>query len=166
MSNLLLKRKPIFLMHKERSTEKIDGATSTVTHIVTPADLVQQPMNNRAIKTPQSDASDLGMENIIPYNPYDLQSGDNLGLKLIPTTLIGENYASWSILMKRALNAKNKMGFVSGKILQPKGDSLIYDTWDRCNDMVVSWLINLMSKEIAYLIWKDISDRLMNAMGC
>uniref|UniRef100_A0A2N9FQ47 Reverse transcriptase Ty1/copia-type domain-containing protein n=1 Tax=Fagus sylvatica TaxID=28930 RepID=A0A2N9FQ47_FAGSY len=70
--------------------------------------------------------------------------------------------------MTRALFAKNKLGFVNGSISQPI-DPLdpLYDIWTRCNDLVLSWLTNCMSREIyasviyavtAKEIWDELRD--------
>ena len=68
-----------------------------------------------------------------------------------------------------ALTAKNKVGFVNGLIEQPKDESLpAYNAWVCCNTMVISWLLNSLSKEIASSviyantareIWEDLKER-------
>ena len=59
------------------------------------------------------------------------------------------NYQSWSRAMVLALTAKKKIGFVNGKIAKPKDDSLLYEDWESCNTMVLSWLINSMHVDIS-----------------
>ena len=51
--------------------------------------------------------------------------------------------------MTTALSAKNKLGFVNGTILQPNDvlDPLFSD-WQRCNDLVLSWITNYLSRQI------------------
>lgn len=70
--------------------------------------------------------------------------------------------------MIMALTAKNKVGFVDGTFLQPQIDDLLHCAWTRCNSMVISWLLNSVTREIAnslmYLatardIWIDLQDR-------
>ena len=46
-----------------------------------------------------------------------------------------------------ALSTKNKMGFVNETILKPEGPEAA--KWERCNDMVLSWLLNSISPDIA-----------------
>ena len=48
-----------------------------------------------------------------------------------------------------ALNAKNKLRFVDGSIPQPIVDDLNANMWSRCNSIVISWLLNVVSKDIA-----------------
>ena len=68
-----------------------------------------------------------------------------------------------------ALTAKNKIGFVNGVIVQPQDESSpAYNAWMRCNTMVISWLLNSLSKErassVIYAttgkeIWEDLRER-------
>ena len=74
-----------------------------------------------------------------------------------------------------ALTAKNKVGFVNGLIEQPKDELLpAYNAWVRCNTMVISWLLNSLSKEIASSviyantareIWEDLEERFAQGNG-
>ncbi|KZV54466.1 hypothetical protein F511_18951 [Dorcoceras hygrometricum] len=67
-----------------------------------------------------------------------------------------------------ALTAKNKLGFIDNSIDQPRPDDLLYGSWTRCNSMVISWILNSVSRDIAdslmYMptareMWIDIHDR-------
>ena len=51
--------------------------------------------------------------------------------------------------MTTALSAKNKLGFINGTVLQPydEADPLFSD-WKRCNDLVLSWITNCLSRQI------------------
>ena len=48
-----------------------------------------------------------------------------------------------------ALTAKKKIGFVNGKIAKPEDDYPLYEDWESCNTMVLSWLINFMHVDIS-----------------
>ncbi|KAF8405018.1 hypothetical protein HHK36_009914 [Tetracentron sinense] len=70
--------------------------------------------------------------------------------------------------MRMALSAKNKMGFVNGTIPKPKSPASSVALWDRCNDMVLSWLLNSISSDIAHsviyaetaqAVWNDLEER-------
>jgi hypothetical protein len=52
--------------------------------------------------------------------------------------------------MIMTLAAKNKVSFIDGSIIKPSSttDSL-YRPWIRSNNMVLSWLLNSISKDIA-----------------
>lgn len=43
--------------------------------------------------------------------------------------------------MMLSLSAKNKLGFVDGSIIKPDAGSLDFKAWERCNDLVCSWLL-------------------------
>ncbi|KAE9604614.1 hypothetical protein Lalb_Chr11g0073671 [Lupinus albus] len=51
--------------------------------------------------------------------------------------------------MKRALLSNNKYKFVDGSILMPPPDDPIFDDWEICNTMVVSWITRCVTDQIA-----------------
>ncbi|XP_019457644.1 PREDICTED: uncharacterized protein LOC109358032 [Lupinus angustifolius] len=70
--------------------------------------------------------------------------------------------------MRRALKTKNKLKFIDGSITPLQQSSLEYDMWDRCNNMVISWITRSLSPEIAqstmYIesaqeLWADLKER-------
>ena len=54
--------------------------------------------------------------------------------------------------MKRALRTKNKFGFVDGSVPIPPMDDLNRNGWERCNNLIHSWIINSVSPQIAQTI--------------
>ena len=67
-----------------------------------------------------------------------------------------------------ALRAKNKLGFVDGSMQEPSYTDVSHDKWMRSDDMIPSWIINYVSKEIASSViygnnsrevWVDIKER-------
>ena len=51
--------------------------------------------------------------------------------------------------MKIALSVMNKLGFIDGLIPKPEGDDLnLLQSWIRNNNMVISWILNSVSKDI------------------
>lgn len=75
-----------------------------------------------------------------PMNPFYIHHSDNPGAVIVSQLLIGENYPSWSRSMFMALSMKNKLSFVDGM----RGN-----VWKRCNNAVMGWIINAVTKEIA-----------------
>jgi hypothetical protein len=70
--------------------------------------------------------------------------------------------------MKMALNAKNKLVFVNGNLSKPTSYIADIQLWERCSDMVLSWILNSIDKSIvssliyhAYPrdVWLDLEDR-------
>ncbi|KAI5330422.1 hypothetical protein L3X38_029820 [Prunus dulcis] len=103
-------------------------------------------------------------------SPLYIHSSDHPGLLLVSKKLNGDNYATWQRSMVIALTAKNKIGFVDGSIERPsstkKSDE--HTLWDRCDKMVLSWLLNSVDSDLAdsvvYAatareIWQDFEDR-------
>ncbi|KAF5477723.1 hypothetical protein F2P56_004340 [Juglans regia] len=111
--------------------------------------------------------------NSTPPNPiedsYYLHHGENPSLMLVSQQLNGDNYHTWVRDMSKALSTKNKMGFVNGTLKKPANTSdPKVSAWKRCNDMVLSWLLNSVTKNIASSIpcidvaadvWKDLQER-------
>ncbi|KAL5575028.1 hypothetical protein UlMin_016727 [Ulmus minor] len=74
-----------------------------------------------------------------------------------------------------ALSVKNKLGFVDVSIAEPPGtDANLFNSWIRNNNMVISWILNSISKEIsasvmfassAREIWFDLKDRFQQKNG-
>ena len=55
--------------------------------------------------------------------------------------------------MTTALSAKNILGFVNGAIPQPIDESdPLYSDWQRCNDLVLSWITNCLSQGIHAIV--------------
>ncbi|KAH9669827.1 retrovirus-related pol polyprotein from transposon RE2 [Citrus sinensis] len=103
-------------------------------------------------------------------NPFFTHHSDNPGLILVSKPLNGDNYFGWKRAMVRALNSKNKLGFVNGSIKVPseETDPEGYAIWSRCNDMVHSWIVNSCDPEIvdsvtycptAHEVWEDLYER-------
>jgi len=84
-------------------------------------------------------------QSLNPASPFYLYPGENPGLTLISQILNETNYSSWSRNMKRALLSKNKLKFIDGGIKKPQKNDSLYDAWERCNMMVLSWIIKTLS---------------------
>lgn len=63
---------------------------------------------------------------------------------------------------------KNKVKFITKKCKKPNTDDATFDLWARCNDMVTSWILNSLSKDLAdslqYVndskgLWQELDDR-------
>jgi hypothetical protein len=87
---------------------------------------------------------------------------------LVSKLLEGDNYSTWSRAMRIALGAKNKIGLVDGSIKPPSSEDANFASWQRCNDMVLSWLLNSIHADIASSviysataaeIWADLRER-------
>ncbi|XP_022889397.1 uncharacterized protein LOC111404896 [Olea europaea var. sylvestris] len=100
-------------------------------------------------------------------SPYFLTpAADNPGDVLVPDLLTGENYAAWKRSMRMALNAKNKLVFVDGTLKRPP-DANTTNLWDRCSDMVLSWLLNSIDSNHPrlYRLQRDLANLKQNVMS-
>jgi hypothetical protein len=108
---------------------------SDVPPLITPVPSSQNPpINDHSTNTPNID-------------PLAIHHSDNPATVLVTPLLTVDNYGSWSRAVTMALRAKNKFGFVDGTLASPKNKDDI-PKWQRCNDMVASWILNSVSTEI------------------
>lgn len=57
---------------------------------------------------------------VVPYaDPFYLGSSEQPNSPLGSIVFTGRNYNNWSRSIKMALGAKNKLGFINGKISKP-----------------------------------------------
>ncbi|KAF7824143.1 uncharacterized protein G2W53_022287 [Senna tora] len=83
-------------------------------------------------------------------NMYHLHGSDHPGMALVNTILDGRNYWPWSIGVRTALEATDKIGFIDGSIPPPK-DANEYKKWKKVDSMIKSWLTHSISKELSEL---------------
>ncbi|XP_061372207.1 uncharacterized protein LOC133314702 [Gastrolobium bilobum] len=132
--------------------------------------------NNTSTNSNPSGGTSSGSSNSVDdsRSPYYLSNGDHPILILVTHSLTGSNFNSWLRAMVIALTAKNKSPFVDGTLPRPSPDNLLFNAWNRCNSMVISWLLNSVSKDIAYSlmyfinaydIWNDIRNHFHQANG-
>ncbi|KAF5769726.1 putative transcription factor interactor and regulator CCHC(Zn) family [Helianthus annuus] len=101
-------------------------------------------------------------------DPLYLHPSDSSTLTIVSIKLKGtENYPVWSNAMRLALEAKNKYGFIDGKCIKPKDDQVLANQWERCNSVVITWLLNSISEELflgqvfsklASEVWTDLKE--------
>ena len=108
-------------------------------------------------------------------SPYCLSNSDNLGVSLVVQHLSKEDYSTWSRAIFIALDAKTKIGFINGSIPKPQFvDHPCYIAWCKCNNTVLAWLFNSISKDlqpnVAYFkiareVWLDLQHRFSQGNG-
>ncbi|KAH0770853.1 hypothetical protein KY290_014834 [Solanum tuberosum] len=101
-------------------------------------------------------------------HPYYLSSSDSPGMNLINVTFDGSSYGNWKRGVLISLSAKNKLDFINGKVEIPSESSPLFGQWKRCNDMVIAWLLNSLSKDISESViysqttvdlWSELEER-------
>ncbi|XP_019228108.1 PREDICTED: uncharacterized protein LOC109209314 [Nicotiana attenuata] len=93
---------------------------------------------------------------LVDHNhPLYIHPSDAQGSVLTSTQLQGsENYSIWSRSMKIVLHGKNKLGFVLGSCRKSRYDPSLHELWDRCNAIVLAWIMNTVSPSlISYVIY-------------
>ena len=83
-----------------------------------------------------------------PSHLLYIHPSDNPNNILVSDLLNGDNYNHWKKAMEIALVAKNKLGFVLGHCAKPSIANLLAH-WERCDKMVLSWIMNAVVKDIA-----------------
>lgn len=88
---------------------------------------------------------------------------------IISFQLIGvENYTLWSRSMKIALLGRNKIGLIDGTAKKEMFGKEMWGQWERVNAIVLSWLMNSVSKSLlsgiafasaALDVWTDLKER-------
>lgn len=81
-------------------------------------------------------------------DPMSIVHSDNPRMVLVTTLLNDKNYLIWSRSMRRALAVKNKEEFID-RVIAEQQDEPARRKWKRVDELVCSWLINSMSKELA-----------------
>lgn len=103
-----------------------------------------------------------------PSSLYYLHPADLANTKLVSVLFDGTGFCDWKRSMMISLSAKNKVRFVDGTLPRPSSDEAAQQAWDRCNNMVIGWLIasldRMTAKSIMYYttareIWCNLEDR-------
>lgn len=106
--------------------------------------------------------------NLVSSIPLFLHASDAPGMNLVNNIFDGRGYQGWRRSILIALSAKTKLGFINGSCSEPAANATGYSLWHRCNDMVTSWLLNSLSKDItpsviysrtAKDLWTDLEQR-------
>lgn len=108
-------------------------------------------------------------EKLSHNHPLFLNTIDNSGVLLSSIQLTGaDNYSVWSRALKIAIIGRNKLGFIDGSRKKEAYGPNLVNLWERCNAIVLSWIMNCVSKEllggIVYStnvasVWKDLAER-------
>ena len=99
----------------------------------------------------------INVENHVPLTNYSLDHRhvwylhhfDDPNCGLTSELLTGSNYAQWRRSCEVSLSAKNKMSFVTGGFPKPTSNSPYLPLWERCNSIVISWLLHSVDEDIA-----------------
>ncbi|XP_062103809.1 uncharacterized protein LOC133814919 [Humulus lupulus] len=106
---------------------------------------------------------------------YHLGTGDNPNFMISTQILTGqENFQSWKRAASISIAAKNKTQFINGSLTQPPPHDPFFHAWIQCNNMVMAWILQSVSREIAASImfqdsasamWNDLHERFNQGNG-
>ncbi|KAF7801756.1 uncharacterized protein G2W53_040867 [Senna tora] len=99
-------------------------------------------------KKMEDDGNQGGKQSMKQGVSYGLQSSNQPGDSLVNVALNGRNYLPWSIAVKIALEAKQKVGFIDGSIKSPE-DEEEYFKWKSVDSMIKTWIVNSIADEIS-----------------
>lgn len=99
---------------------------------------------------------------------YYIHPSDSSNTKLVNELFSGNNYGDWKRSVMLVLSSRNKLCFIDGSLEEPNTSDAAHKAWNRCNDMVVGWLLFSLEKQIAKSVWyykkardlwKELEDR-------
>ncbi|KAF5465279.1 hypothetical protein F2P56_015299 [Juglans regia] len=98
-------------------------------------------------------------------SPFFLHHSENANTVIVSPPLTGSNYISWSRSFLLSISIKNKSGFLDGMITTPDLSDSSYVSWLGCNNILLAWILNSVSKDIASNVFfmtsaKEVWDKL------
>ncbi|KAH0683497.1 hypothetical protein KY290_022117 [Solanum tuberosum] len=99
---------------------------------------------------------------------FYIHSSDSPGAVFVPVSFNGTGFHSWRRSVLRFLSVKNKLVFINGECKRPDPNHSTYRQWVRCDDMVTSWILNSLGRDIAESVeyvndapelWTELEDR-------
>lgn len=96
-------------------------------------------------ETPQSNLS----KSQEPTSIYFIHPSENPATPLVTERFNGERYNEWKTSMIIALLAKNKPAFIDGSVVKPDEKDEDYKAWERCNHLVIFYILRSLDNELA-----------------
>ncbi|KAH0676085.1 hypothetical protein KY285_023886 [Solanum tuberosum] len=82
-------------------------------------------------------------------HPFFILLFGSPGMLLVNTGFDGKSFGGWKRGMLIAFTVKNKSDFIDGSTHEPAVGTDLHNAWSRANNMVISWLLNSLSREIS-----------------
>lgn len=117
-------------------------------------------VNEESDNVSRIDGTRVESQNLDPSDVLFLHHSDHPNYTLSTQLLNDHKYYHWKRSVEVSLIAKNKMSFVNGKCPKPDLALSTYAQWERCNSMVISWLLQSVEKDIAetLLYWNTAAE--------
>lgn len=85
----------------------------------------------------------------IQVDPLMLSNFDNPGSSLTSVLFNGTNFLGLNRRIRISLGAKMKLGFIDGTLTRFEVSLADYLRWNRCDSMVMSWMLNSMIPDLS-----------------
>ena len=125
-------------------------------------------MSTESPQSTQSASTARVLPNNDPSSVYYIHPSDYTPQLLVATKFNGTGFHNWKKCILMAFSARNKLDFLYGTLPKPDTTHSNYSPWNRCNDMIMSWIIfnldpriveSVMSFSTASNIWQDLEER-------
>ncbi|XP_033508087.1 uncharacterized protein [Nicotiana tomentosiformis] len=93
-------------------------------------------------------SSSMSSSTVEPSHSLYLYPSDSPETVLVTKCFNGTGYGGWRRSMLIGLSCKNKLGIINGTIPKPRANSVLFELWARCNDMVTVWISNSLDTKI------------------
>ncbi|XP_057520693.1 uncharacterized protein LOC130800967 [Amaranthus tricolor] len=80
---------------------------------------------------------------------YYIHPSDHSTLKLVTMPFNGTRFADWKRSIVISLVSKNKLAFVDGSLPKLEDNSSDLKAWERCNTMVIGWILTSLERTVA-----------------
>ncbi|XP_059302335.1 uncharacterized protein LOC132054309 [Lycium ferocissimum] len=98
-------------------------------------------------------------------SPIYLSTSDVPGISPVPVPFAGNGFGGWKCNMIVSLSARNKIRHVDGSCPRPDEDSPQVRQWNRCNNLVISWLTSSLTPDIAESVqYSDTAESIWNQL--
>lgn len=86
-----------------------------------------------------------------PSSVYYIHPSDYTPQQLVSTKYNGTGFTNWKKCILMAFSTRNKLKFIDGTLSIPETEPEI-SAWNRCNDMIMSWIIFNLDPKIADIV--------------
>ncbi|XP_060182790.1 uncharacterized protein LOC132612700 [Lycium barbarum] len=88
--------------------------------------------------------TEIDHDHALYLHPFDTTGAPTVTIQLKGS----ENYSVWSRAIRIQLLGKNKLGFIDGTVKKEDFEADLEHNWDRCNAIVLGWIMSSVAKEL------------------
>lgn len=87
-------------------------------------------------------------QTIDPTSPLYLHPSEGPNSVIVEKLQGTSNYREWRRDFELSLQAKRKLGFVTGGVKKDTDDPVKKEAWETCNSMVITWMLHSVNDTI------------------